>query len=297
MLFFLAHPELTGEKEGQTFLREKKMEREKIALVTGCSSGIGRATVLALQERGWKVAATMRRPEEERELTNLPNTRVYRLDVCDRDSIKEAFSKARQDFGSITSVINNAGYGLIGAFEEIREDQIRQQFDTNVFGLMEVTREAIAHLKPLGGGSIIQVASVGGRLTFPLYSLYHATKWAVEGFSESLQYELRPFNIKMKIIEPGPIKTNFYATSDEYAKDGHLPDYRDFISKAMKNMQQTVKLGSPPEVTAKVIVKAAEDDSWRLRYAAGGNAAPLLFLRKMLPDSLFNGMVRSVVLR
>lgn len=273
------------------------LERERTALVTGCSSGIGRATAVALQMKGWNVAATMRRPEEERELGSLPNVKLYRLDVCDKESIAKAFAEAKRDFGSITTVVNNAGYGLIGAFEEIDEEQIRQQFDTNVFGLMAVTREAIGYLKPQGGGSIIQVASVGGRLTFPLYSLYHATKWAVEGFSESLQYELRPFNIKVKIIEPGPIKTNFYSTSNEYEQEEHRSDYSDFIRRAMKNMKQSVKFGSPPEVTADIIVKAAEDTSWRLRYAAGGNAAPLLLLRKLLPDALFNGMVRGVVLR
>ena len=178
---------------------------KKTVMITGTSSGIGKATVLEFAKMGWNVIATQRNPEKEFDFSKLPNVKLYALDVTNLDSIKQAISQAQNDFGKIDVVVNNAGYGVDGAFEAMSDDIIEKQFNTNVFGLMRVTREVIKHMRPNGGGTIIQISSMGGKITFPLYSIYHATKFAVEGFTESLQYELRQFNIKMKLIEPGPI--------------------------------------------------------------------------------------------
>jgi short-subunit dehydrogenase len=162
---------------------------------------------------------------------------------------------------------------------------------------MEVTRAILPHFRLRQQGVLINVASVGGRLAFPLYSPYHATKWAVDGFSESLQYELRQFNIRVKIIEPGPIKTDFYSRSISVAKQAGLTVYDDYIQKTLPQMERAGVDGSPPEVTAQIIYRAATDGNWKLRYPAGGNAGLLLGLRKLLPDAWFTALMRRSIER
>lgn len=269
----------------------------KTVLITGSSTGIGKAAALFFQKKGWKVAATMRTPEKATDLSTLENVACIRLDVTDSASIKQGIQETIARFQSIDAIVNNAGYGLVGPFEASTPEQIRRQFDTNVFGLIEVVREILPHFRERKDGVIINVASIGGRVTFPLYSLYHGTKWAVEGFSESLQHELRPLNIRVKIIEPGAIKTDFYERSMDLMKNPKITAYDSYVSKAMSNMQKSGETGSSPDDVAKVIYKAATDGSWKLRYPASGNAGPILILRKLLPDGMFNAIIRSVVLR
>jgi NADP-dependent 3-hydroxy acid dehydrogenase YdfG len=194
----------------------------KTVLITGASTGIGKATAQLFQQQGWNVVATMRSPEKSPELSDLPNVLCLPLDVTKADTIQAAIDRAIAEFGTIDVLINNAGYALIGAFEACDMADIRGQFETNVFGLMEVTRAILPHFRLRQQGILVNVASMGGRVAFPIYSPYHATKWAVDGFSESLQYELRQFNIKVKIIEPGAIKTDFYSRSISVAKKAGL---------------------------------------------------------------------------
>lgn len=264
--------------------------------ITGASSGIGYETVKYFQQNGWTVLATMRSPEKAAELANLPNVFCLKLDVTDLASIQQAVEAALQQFQSVDVLINNAGYGLLGPFEACSSEQIERQFATNVFGLMNVTRAFLPHFRAKRSGLIINVASMGGRLTVPLYSVYHSTKWAVEGFSEALQYELDAFNIRVKIIEPGPIKTDFYTRSPDIAKQPDLTDYDPFVNNVLPAMNQAGANGSPPSVTAKIIYQAATDGNDRLRYPAGGNASLLLFLRKLLPDKLFKQIVRQITI-
>ena len=172
---------------------------KKTALITGTSTGIGRATALYFQQRGWNVVATMRTPAKETELGQLPGVALIALDVTKPDSIRQGLQAAIAKFGKLDAVVNNAGYALNGPFEAYTQEQIRRQFETNVFGLMEVCRQVLPHFRQNKAGVLVNVASMGGRLTFPLYSSYHSTKWAVEGFSESLHYELRPLGIAVKI--------------------------------------------------------------------------------------------------
>jgi len=219
------------------------------------------------------------------------------LDVTDSESVQQAIAQTLERFQSIDVLVNNAGYGLIGAFEACSIEQIERQFATNVFGLMAVTRALLPHFREQRSGIIMNVSSIGGHMAFPLYSLYHSTKWAVEGFSDSLQYELEPFNIRVKLIEPGPIKTDFYERSADFATKPGLTAYDAFVAKVMAAMKNAGDAGSLPEVTAQVIYKAATDNSRRLRYPAGGNAGALLFLRKLLPDRLFGGIIRGAMLR
>ncbi|XGW00461.1 MAG: SDR family oxidoreductase [Leptolyngbya sp. BL-A-14] len=269
----------------------------KTILITGASTGIGYATALLFQQRGWNVVATMRSPEKAEALAALENVCCLRLDVTDPESISQAIEQALQRFQSINLLVNNAGYGLIGPFEACSLEQIERQFATNVFGLMAMTRALLPHFREQKAGIIMNVASIGGHMGFPLYSLYHSTKWAVEGFSESLQYELEPFNIRVKIIEPGPIKTDFYERSADLASKPGLTAYDAFVAKVTAAMKNAGNTGSPPEVTAQVIYRAATDDSRQLRYPAGGNAGAIIFLRKLLPDRLFSGIIRGAMVR
>lgn len=269
----------------------------KTVLITGASTGIGRATAQVFHQQGWNVVATMRSPEKSPELANLQNVLCLTLDVTQVDTIHAAIDRAISEFGTIDVVVNNAGYALIGAFEACEMADIRGQFETNVFGLMEVTRAILPHFRIRKQGILVNVASVGGRVAFPIYSPYHATKWAIDGFSESLQYELRQFNIKVKIIEPGAIKTDFYGRSITVAKQAGLTVYDDYVQRTLPQMDRAGKDGSPPEVTAQAIYRAATDGSWKLRYPAGGNAGLLLGLRKLLPDTWFTSLIRRSIER
>jgi short-subunit dehydrogenase len=237
----------------------------------------------------------MRTPEKATDLQKIVDVECIRLDVTDISSIQSAIQTTLDKFGRIDAIVNNAGYGLVGAFEASSPEQIEKQFATNVFGVMNVCREILPYFREQKRGTIVNVASMGGRITFPLYSLYHGTKWAVEGFSESLQYELRPFNIKVKIIEPGPIKTDFYDRSMDLTRKEGLTVYDEFINKVMPNMQKSGENAPDGEIVANVIYRAVNDGTWKMRYPA--NSRMILTLRKLLPDALFFAIVRSAVLR
>lgn len=187
------------------------------------------------------------------------------------------------------------GLRSFGPFEASTEEQVKHEIETNVYGVMNVTREILPYFREKKSGTIINVASMGGRITFPLYSVYHASKWAVEGFSESLQHEVKDFNIKIKIIEPGTIKTNFYGKSMKLSEKKDLNAYDAFIKKAMPYMLNSGNTGSEPSGIAELIYKAANDQSWRLRYSGGKNAVLALTMRKLLPDRLFNAAIRKMV--
>jgi len=268
---------------------------KKTILVTGASSGIGKATVKYFAERNWNVAATMRKPENETELHKLPNVKIYKLDVMDDTSIKSAIDGAINDFGTLDVVLNNAGYGAVGPFEAASKEQVQRQFDTNVFGVMNVTRAILPYFRQRKDGIIINVSSMGGRITFPIYSLYHGTKWAVEGFTEALQFELKQFGIRVKLIEPGAIKTDFYDRSMDVFKKEGLTEYDAYVNLTMPNMQKAGADAPGPEVVAQKIFKAATDGSKRLRYPVGNQAPFLLWFRSHFPESWFYAVVRMVV--
>lgn len=264
----------------------------KTVLITGASSGIGKAAAGYFLRKGWNVAATMRKPDAaDKEKSD--RIRYYRLDVTETDSIAAALQQAIHDFGGIDVVVNNAGYGAIGLFEAAPQESIRRQFEANLFGLMNVTSGILPIFRAQKKGTIINIASMGGKITFPLYSLYHASKFAVEGFSESLHYELRPIGVKVKLIEPGIIKTDFNTRSLDFFNDHRLHDYQDYVAKVMSNIEKSYKGGASPEIVAGTIFKAATDGSSRLRYVTGKPAGWLIPLRKLLPDGLFFALVRG----
>lgn len=268
---------------------------KKTVLITGTSSGIGKETVKYFSDNGWNVAATMRSPEKETELGKLPNVKLYKLDVTNDESIKGAIDAAINNFGAIDVIVNNAGYGAVGIFEKATKEQIQKQFDTNVFGVMNVTRQILPYFRKKKAGTIINVTSMGGRITFPIYSVYHGTKWAVEGWAEALQFELRPFNIKIKNVEPGAIKTDFYERSMDLFKKEGLTDYDSYEQITYQNSQKAGEDAPLPIVVAKTIFKAANDNNFKLRYPASAQSSMLLFVRWLLPLNWFMGIVRSVV--
>lgn len=268
---------------------------DKVVLITGASSGIGLHTAKLFQTKNWKVAATMRKPENAAELSNIVDVECFRLDVTEPASIRDAITATLDKFGRIDVVVNNAGFAVVGPFEAATQEQIERQIETNVYGVMNVCREILPYFREQKRGTIVNVASMGGRLTFPLYSIYHASKWALEGFSEALQYEVKDFGIKIKIIEPGPIKTDFYERSMSISKKDGLTAYDNFVARAMPNLQKAGETGPDGSVVAQVIYDSVTDDSWKMRYPV--NSRAILMLRRFLPDALFLPIIRRAVLR
>ena len=265
----------------------------KTIFITGSSSGIGKDAALFFAKKGWNVVATMRTLRKAPKEFNLDNIFCTELDVVNIDSIKTSFDQSIAKFGSVDVLLNNAGYALTGAFEAMSKEQIEKQFETNVFGTMNVIRQFLPYFRERKSGNIITVTSMGGLLTFPLYSPYHGTKWALEGFLESLRYELKPFGIKVKNIEPGAIKTEFYSALEFEVSE----PYKAYASLVSKNMGTVISRAPGPEVVTKEIWKAANDTSNRLRYPAGANGKIFIFMRKILPFWIWDRMFSFVLER
>ena len=266
-------------------------------LITGSSSGIGKETATLFQRKGWNVAASMRRPAQAIDLDRLDHLSIPKLDVTQEKTIEKSIRETIDEFGGIDVVVNNAGYALTGPLEAVTDEQIRKQFETNVFGLVNVMRAMLPHFRERGGGTIVNVASMGGRVAFPLYSLYHGTKWSVEGISESIRHELMPLGIQVKIVEPGPIKTDFYGRSLVAADLEGFEDYAPFVERVTANADKAAQKGASPQQVAAVIFKAATDRSGRLRYKTDWTGRMVLLARRLLTDTLFNGLAGRVLTR
>jgi NAD(P)-dependent dehydrogenase (short-subunit alcohol dehydrogenase family) len=244
----------------------------KTIIITGASSGFGRETAKLFQQQGWNVVATMRSPENEQELSNLENVLVTRLDVQDSESIQNTVNEVLQRFGSIDVLLNNAGYGLMGVFESAAPDQIQKQFAVNVFGLMDVTRAVLPQMRKQSSGTIINLSSFGGQVGLPFGSLYNSSKFAVEGFSESLSHEVSALGISVKIIEPGGVNTNFRngleMIKNEIAE--YNPLMGNFFGRYASTTAHLPK--ATPEDVAQTIYNAATDGKAQLRYVIGEDA-------------------------
>lgn len=266
----------------------------RTVLITGASSGIGRETALRFAREGWNVAATMRSPEKETDLNRLPGVICPALDVTRPETIAAAIDATLARFGRIDAVVNNAGYGLIGPFETFSESQIERQFQTNVFGLMAVTRAVLPHLRAQRDGVIVNVASFAGRSIFPYYSVYHASKWAVEGFSDSLQYEVKPYGIRVKIIEPGIVKTEFWGRSTDRANATGVTAYDDGRPVLDLIDEAAGLIATQPADVAGAVWRAANDTSSRQRYVIGLDAHVTLLARKLLSDGGYRLAINTV---
>ncbi|WP_421851622.1 SDR family oxidoreductase [Oricola sp.] len=267
----------------------------KTILITGCSSGIGRMTAKFFQEKGWNVIATVRdKPEEDTELNALDNVLVTALDVTKLDTIEAAMAAGIERFGAIDVLLNNAGYGAYGILEATPEHKIRMQFDVNVIGPLLCTKVVLPHMRARGEGTIINISSMGGKVTFPLGTLYHGSKFAVEGMSEALSFELAAIGVKVKMIEPGMINTNFAETTGSLLDiDPSQEDYTPFLEKVLAGMQQAGSQHSEPIIVAEAVWKAATDGTDQMRYIAGPDAEQLISARKAMEDPEYLAMVRS----
>jgi NAD(P)-dependent dehydrogenase (short-subunit alcohol dehydrogenase family) len=263
---------------------------KKTVFITGASSGFGKETVRFFHEKGWNVVATMRSPEKERELAALDGVLVTRLDVTEEASIGSAVKTAVGAFGQIDVLVNNAGYGALGALEAASEAEIRRQMEVNLFGLIAVTKGVLPIMRQQRSGVIVNVSSVGGRITFPFASLYHATKFAVEGLTESLQYEVNPFGIRTKIVEPGGYRTDFSGRSMSAIGGGGIDGYQQSWDRFAEKIADWDMSGNIREV-ADAIFEAATDGTEKLRYPVGHDAVQLLAVRGQIDDVAFKKMM------
>ncbi|MBK6263827.1 SDR family oxidoreductase [Marivirga sp. S37H4] len=264
----------------------------KTILITGASSGIGKETAFYFAKKGWNVAATMRKPQNEKELKETDHLKLFELDVLNTGSIQKAIEATITAFGKIDVLLNNAGYGMAGVMEYASKESIQHQFDVNVFGLFEVTKQILPHFRQQKSGRIINISSMGGRVSFPLFTYYHATKYAVEGFSESLNYELNPLGIDVKLIEPGGVQTDFAGRSMNFV-EGNLTDYNQIQNKLHNALQgDEAAFPSKPTDVAKVIFEAATTSSKKMRYLVGKDAKMMVRMKKILGTNNFQRLVK-----
>jgi NAD(P)-dependent dehydrogenase (short-subunit alcohol dehydrogenase family) len=274
----------------------------RVAVITGSSSGIGFETALLLARSGFHTYATMRNLEKSKNITEIANTeklplQVVQLDVNDDISVKNAIDKivAAAENERIDVLVNNAGYGLFGPLEDISIEEIKAQFETNFFGVIRVTQQVLPVMRKQnsGGSTIVNVSSVGGRIGIPVLSAYQSTKFALEGLSESMSYELEPFGIRVVIIEPGFIRTNIInsSTSAEKALDSKSP-YFSLTQKVKNHFKSMMEnASSPPEEVAKVILQAITSENPQLRYTVGNDAATIIQARMNMSDNEFKKMI------
>jgi NAD(P)-dependent dehydrogenase (short-subunit alcohol dehydrogenase family) len=262
-------------------------------LITGASSGIGKATAKHFHDKGWNVVATMRAPEAETELSHLDRMLVTRLDVTDLASIDASVAAGLARFGRIDAVVNNAGYGAYGPLEATPLDKVRRQLDVNVLGLFAVTKALLPHFRANRHGTILNVSSIGGRMTFPLGALYHASKFAVEGLSEALHFELAPLGVRVKIIEPGAVLTDFAGRSFDFSNDPTLTEYQPLVQTLFAALGPMMANGSPASLVAEAIFSAATDGTTQLRYEVGPDAVHLLGARRASDDATFLAAIRA----
>jgi NAD(P)-dependent dehydrogenase (short-subunit alcohol dehydrogenase family) len=270
-----------------------ELSNAKIVLITGCSTGIGRAAAIHFAQAGWQVVATMRNATQAGALAELPDVLVHELDVTDQVSVKSAIDATLARFGRIDAVVNNAGYGLFGPFELASDAVIERQFATNVFGVFNVTRAALPALRAQGSGVIVNVASIGGLTTLPFNSLYHATKYAVVGFTESLNHELAEFGIRAKFVAPGGVATDFAGRSLSTTFSDNNHPYAANVAKAMAAWDSRRGNYASPDQVAKVIFTAATDNTAQVRYISGADAEMLLAARANTDDAGYLQLMRQ----
>jgi NAD(P)-dependent dehydrogenase (short-subunit alcohol dehydrogenase family) len=274
------------------------MPEPPVVLITGCSSGIGKATALAAAARGHRVYATARDPESLRELASGGRIRTLALDVTDTGSIGLAVATVLGEAGRVDALVNNAGYGQYGAVEDVTAKEWRREFDVNLFGAVEVTRAVLPAMREVRSGTIVNVSSVAGKIAIPFAAPYCASKHALEAVSDALRVEVAPFGIRVVVIEAGPIATRF----GERARAGvarmlESPGpYSAFYRNAKRAMDTDFQAGKlPPEAVALVIVQAIESERPKTRYRVTRMASVLIFLRRFLPDRFFDRRMKKLL--
>ncbi len=270
---------------------------EKVAVVTGSSSGIGYETALALARDNYFVYATMRNTGKAEQIQEVAknenlNLEVIELDVDNEESIKSAIKKIHAQKERIDVLVNNAGYGLFGCVEDITMDELKAQFETNFFGVVRLIQETAPIMRKQGSGIIVNVSSVAGRIGFPGTPAYISSKFALEGLSECMRYEMSPFGIKTIIIEPGVIQTNFFSAMkvSEGKKDS---PYKEITEKVLNAVKMMSEMGTPPDEVAKTILKAIQTEEPLPRYIVGSDASMFLEAKKMKTDIEFENYIKK----
>jgi NAD(P)-dependent dehydrogenase (short-subunit alcohol dehydrogenase family) len=268
----------------------------KIVLITGASSGIGEETVKRLMTAGYTVYAGARRLDRMKSLADA-GARLLALDVTDDGSMTAAVKTVVQEAGRIDVLINNAGYGSYGALEDVPPEEARRQFDVNIFGLARLTQLVLPAMRAQRSGRIVNISSIGGKFGEAFGCWYHATKFAVEGLSDSLRMELYPFGIDVVVIQPGATHSEWSQIAHDslirYSGDG---PYREAASAHAKMMEAGHKgsIPAPPSVVARTIVQAVQSRNPKTRYTTGGLAKTMLFIRRILSDRAFDAMFRVI---
>lgn len=275
-------------------------KQKNIAVVTGSSSGIGHEISLILARNGFTTYATMRNLQKGSDLKSIAEDEklplhFIHLDVTDDNSVKKAIQTIHNEFGRIDILINNAGYGLTGAFEDLSIDEIKTQYETNVFGLIRTTQEVLPIMRKQRSGMIVNISSGAGRFGYPTGSAYVSTKFAVEGLSECMSYEVEPFGIKVILIEPGVIQTNFF-NSSVLAKKSQDPNspYATLMKGMEDSLNKMMKNGSTPQYVAEVVLDAVTSENPKLRYLAGKDVEQWLEAKRKMSDEEFVKMMKQM---
>ena len=269
---------------------------EKVALVTGSSSGIGYETSLALAREGYFTYATMRDVKKEDVIEkiakeeNLP-LKVIKLDVDNDDSVQNAIKTIVEEKQRIDVLVNNAGWGIWGTAEDVSIEEFRAQFETNFFSVVRMIQKVAPIMRKQETGDIVNISSVAGRIGFPVSTAYISSKFAIEGLSESLRYELGPFGIDVIIIEPGVIKTNFFDSMKTAKKADDV--YKEITEKVISGVRMMAEMGTPPKEVANVIIKSLKDEKPLPRYVVGNDAAMFLEAKKMKTDIEFENYLKK----
>jgi NAD(P)-dependent dehydrogenase (short-subunit alcohol dehydrogenase family) len=284
--------------------QEEGEEQQKVAIVTGSSSGIGYATSLLLARNRFHTYATMRNIEKSADIQQIANKerlplQVIQLDVNDDASIRNSIEKVKSENERIDVLVNNAGYGLIGAFEDLSAEEIKSQFETNFFGVIRLTQQVLPIMRKQKSGTIVNVSSGAGRIGFPGMSAYVSSKFALEGLSESMSYELEPFGIRVVIIEPGVIRTNFKKNSVMSKKlldNSSISPYSSIIQKMDASISSIVEHATPPEEVAKAILHAVISNNPELRYLVGNDIIMMAETKKSMSDEDFRKMMMQNII-
>ncbi|MEL6674647.1 MAG: SDR family oxidoreductase [Bacteroidota bacterium] len=268
---------------------------QKTILITGASSGIGRLTARLFAEQGWQVAATMRKLEKAGVLADLDNVHLFELDVSDFASVQQAVAACVTQLGQIDVVVNNAGFGVYGPVELAKPEEIDRQYDVNVKGVIRVMQAVLPHFRQRGEGLFIQISSIAGLLSYPLGALYNSSKWALEGLTEGMYFELRPLGVRVKLVEPGGFATNFQQVGLVWTEHAEISDYQGMIAQVKARRTAAQPNLPDPIAVAEKILEAALDEGERLRYLVGDDAEKMAARRAEIgAEAFIQEMYQSV---
>lgn len=266
------------------------MSEKKVVLITGSSSGNGQSVARLLAQRGFTVFGTSRNPSS---VQTIPGVEVLSLDVRLDDSVNACVNTLLKKTGRLDVLVNNAGYALRGALEEATLQEAKAQFETNLFGVVRMTKGVLPIMRRQGSGQIINVSSAVGLTSLPFVGFYSASKFAVEGYTEALRHEVKPFNIRVSLVEPGSIKTQFWQNQQDASE--RISDYDPWRQRLTEVRQQLMQKGLEPTAVAEAILHIIESKSPRLRYTVGSDTARIVRMRRLLPEALFEkGMRRTL---